>query len=456
MHSIRAILITHAHYDHYGGLFDLFMDSPGTNSIPRIYCTEPTKRFLLDFGYKEWLLFGRRSHELSQPAQNRFFQALKQKIATLSYGREHQIGDVTVIFLPASHILGAAQIYVRSPFAEGLFTSDFKPSGTYLLRGFDVASLVDSYNIELAPDFIVTESTYGKDDSSRDPEQAEQEFIQAIRSVFELGGNILVPCFAIGRAQEFMTYYYSMMNKYSGITPLNIFFVGATNQATQIYVDAARAAGDGDAIFRDNPKRLLEWTNLLSVRDFETYFKAIGVRGDLRQKLGHVSANGLNVFITSGGMLQGPAHELFMELKDNPSNALFLVGYQARGSSGNAIIEASKSTEIKRRLRIAGTNIFVEPELSKPTDKSTNQREQTQSKPLAFRFKVLQFPMFSAHSIFLEKMDYLRGYASRTKKKIRFLTTHGTPENCIELADELAAIPNCEGVAPQTKEQFDF
>jgi putative mRNA 3-end processing factor len=452
LQELRAMIITHAHFDHYGGIFDLFLEAKNVNKLPPVLCTESTKQFLLQFGFKEWLQFGLQTRGLDPQSQQQLFKTLLQKIVALPYGHVYRLGDLEILLLPASHILGSAQVYIRSPFADGLFTSDFKPSGTTLLRGFNAQQLMNAFNVNLKPDFVVVESTYGKNANEIDRTTVETQLVDCIREVFERGGNLLVPCFAIGRAQEFMTYYYRLMSQHTCITPLNVYLVGATHKMTQIYLDAALSGQEQSVAFNDNAKSLLGWINIPSIRDFEGHLKATGVRGDLRQKVSHVKENGFTVFITSGGMLQGPALELFMELKDDPNNALFLVGYQAIGTSGHALAEAARTPDRRKRLRFDGSHLSLEPPeyqtgIYLPGD-------AVRRRPLNFRFNVLQFPIFSAHATFLEKIEYLVSLArGSSNNKIRVFTTHGVEENCVELAKEVDSA-GFIGTAPRIDESF--
>ncbi len=453
LQGLRGVIITHAHYDHYGGIFDLFLQAFDINRLPPIFCTESTKNFMLQFGYKEWLQFSRGARELDPTKQQRFFRALEMKIATLSYGAVYRLGDLEVILLPASHILGSAQVYIRSPFSEGLFTSDFKPSGTFLLRGFTVAQLSDIFHVKLKPNFIVVESTYGKNASDYNVDEKEKQMVGVIRDVFEHGGNLLVPCFAIGRAQEFMTYYYRLFNQHANITPLNVYFVGATTRATRQYLEALHSQqGDGVA-YHEDAKALLEWTELPFVHDFDRNLKALGTRGDLRQKVSHLKSDGFNVFISSGGMLQGPALELFMELKDDAQSALFLVGYQAEGTSGNALLDAASNAEHRRALMFDGNQISIDSP-SEPTSRMLSSKVSCH--PLTFRFKVLQFPLFSAHAMFHEKMAFL-GELLRvaSANSVQVFTTHGTTNNCVELAQDVQSAFRFNARAPRINESFD-
>ncbi|MHA1368586.1 MAG: MBL fold metallo-hydrolase [Promethearchaeota archaeon] len=439
--SYKGIIITHAHYDHYGGIFDL-LSGLTTHFTPPIYCTESTKSFMLQFGYKEWLSFGRGSEKITRYKKKQLFRILQQKIIPITYGRMFRIGEFEIMLFPSSHILGSAQVYIRSPFAEGLFTSDFKPSGTFLLREFSPDMLRKTFNFHLKPDFIVIESTYGKERDVLNNKLVESKLVSIISDVFKRGGNLLVPAFAIGRAQEFMSFYYDLFNQYSGITPLNIFFVGATNKTNELYLNAISSKHRDAISFRDDVNRIFNWTKLISVHNFDTYFKLMGVYGNLEQKILYLKEKGFNVFISSGGMMQGPALRLFMELKEDPNNALFLIGYQAKGTSGHALLEAEKSPVKKNLLLHDGKRIITQDAIN-----SENYIKKS-IRPLKYRFEIHQFPIFSAHATFSEKIAYINGICQDLEKKVQVFSTHGTEANCIELANYLDMNDKLSGHAP--------
>ncbi|MHA1683676.1 MAG: MBL fold metallo-hydrolase [Promethearchaeota archaeon] len=451
---LKAIIITHAHFDHYGGLFDLIAKNIGTNSqhIPTIFCTESTRDLIMKFGFKEWLQHGRGASHLNQARRNDIFTMLRKKMVAITFGKTFPIGEIGVTLLPASHILGSAQVHLKSPFSEGMFTSDFKPSGTFLLRGFSPRELNEKFGLEMKPDFIVIESTYEKTREMHDLAKIENTLVSTIKNSFQQGGNLLIPCFAIGRAQEFMTYYHALCNKYPEITPLNFFLVGSINNMNQLYIKAIEPHHRDSNGFRNNAEDLLEWQYLSSIHDFTTYFKIKGTRGDMRQRIAHLKGNGFNIFISSGGMLQGPAMELFLELKNSPKNAMFLVGYQAEGTSGRAVLDAARAPEKRRYLLFDGKKIFPNPSISAGT--WNRERSHYKGKSITFKFKVLQLPLFSAHATFDEKISYLREFSHLAGKPITVFTTHGAPRNCADLARDINSIEGLSGISPELGDNF--
>ena len=176
--AIQGLILTHAHFDHYGGIFDIFSEAANYAKIPPIFCSEPTRNLFLKFGYKEWIALSKKPRQLDPAQRNIFFNALRKKIVPLPLGQPRQIGDIEIILLPASHILGSTQVYVCSTWKEGLITFDFKPSGTFLLPAFTFRKIQEQYNLTLWPNFIIIESTYAKNDPPEQIEDVERDIVQ--------------------------------------------------------------------------------------------------------------------------------------------------------------------------------------------------------------------------------------------------------------------------------------
>lgn len=101
-----------------------------------------------------------------------------------------------VRFINAGHIVGAACIYLRYGDRTLLYTGDYNTASTRTTEGLKLASL------PLA-DVLITESTYG---DKMHPARKTQEttLLNAITTVVQAGGNVLIPAFALGRAQEIL------------------------------------------------------------------------------------------------------------------------------------------------------------------------------------------------------------------------------------------------------------
>ena len=199
--SIDTVLLTHAHLDHSGYLPALVKQG----FRGRILCTEGTRelsRLLLpDSGHllEEEARYSKKKG-YSRHAEPRPLYTEEDAEACLSRfeGRpflEPQIlgPGVSARFIPAGHILGAAQIALTIDGRRLHFTGDLGRASDALMRApapFEGA------------DVLVCESTYG---NRRHPTaDAEAELTAVIKRVSARGGVIVIPAFAVGRAQALM------------------------------------------------------------------------------------------------------------------------------------------------------------------------------------------------------------------------------------------------------------
>jgi Cft2 family RNA processing exonuclease len=111
------------------------------------------------------------------------------------FGDSIQVGDVQITYLPASHILGAAMVHLATPAGNVLFTGDYCVTAQQTVPALDRPSL--------SVDLIVTESTYG-DRLHSDRKTAETRLVNRVSATLENDGRVLIPAFAIGRAQEIL------------------------------------------------------------------------------------------------------------------------------------------------------------------------------------------------------------------------------------------------------------
>ena len=108
----------------------------------------------------------------------------------------------------AGHVLGACMFLVEYKGVKILYTGDFNSNADRHLG----AAYID----KIEPDIVITETTYCTivRDSKR---QREANFLKRVQETIELGGKVLIPVFALGRAQELSilleTYWERVGNK---------------------------------------------------------------------------------------------------------------------------------------------------------------------------------------------------------------------------------------------------
>ena len=206
--DVDFLLLTHAHIDHCGrvpllikrGFRGEIITTPATRELARITLLDAARLEEEDFqrarrrGY-------RRGKEPDTPLYGtadalwcfEFFGR------AASYGQWIELSDaIRVRFIDAGHILGSASLEIEAREDDKLrrivFSGDIGNAGRPLLK--------DPTPPEPA-DFVVMETTYG-DRNHKDLEASKQELFTAIGETLQRGGNVLIPTFALQRAQELL------------------------------------------------------------------------------------------------------------------------------------------------------------------------------------------------------------------------------------------------------------
>jgi metallo-beta-lactamase family protein len=235
-------------------------------------------------------------------------------------------------FAEAGHMLGSASIQLVVQ--EGgrtkrvVFSGDLGPKAPPILRNFDPFH---------SADMVFLESTYG-DHDHRSFRQTVDEFVRIVREAAQDRGKILIPTFAVGRAQM-LVILMSWIFRNKGVKPFPLFLDSPMAiQATKLYYKH----------FQDTPELFDE--RLLS------YIKQKPIRSDLKTLTMSVTAedskkinerSGACLIMAGAGMCN--AGRILHHLKANlwkPETHVLIVGYQAHGSLGRRLLEGEKQVTI--------------------------------------------------------------------------------------------------------------
>jgi metallo-beta-lactamase family protein len=383
--ELDAVLLTHAHIDHSGYLPVLVRD--GLRG--RVRSTPPTRDLcailLPDSGHlqEEDAKYANRKgfsrHRSAQPLYTREDgnRALG-RFTPADLGQEFEVGELLVKFQPAGHILGAASILVKHRGKAVLFSGDLGRSDDLLMRAPAKPQ---------RPDWIVVESTYGNRLHPRqDPLDALEE---AARPCLERGGVLLIPSFAVGRAQTLLYCFHQL-------------FARKRLRKVPVYLNSPMAV-DATGLYR----RHADYHRLASaecdqVCDVAEFVNSVEESKELNRRSGPM------VVISASGMLTGGRvlHHLKAFAPD-PKNTILLPGYQPPGTRGHALVEGATL------LKVHGDYVTV-------------------------RSEVQQIDVFSAHADQGELLEWL-GACERPPREV--FITHGEPVSSdalrLRIKDEL-------------------
>jgi Cft2 family RNA processing exonuclease len=332
---LDAILVTHAHSDHTGGLPVVHDSFPG---VP-IHMTPPTLD-LITILYRDALKImasDERENEIPLYGEEQVLRMLDM-VRTVPLEGTLSFDDVTVTWLPASHILGAAMLHFSSPEGSVLFTGDYSVSPQLTVPGLK--------RTLLPVDMLITETTYGNR-LHADREAGERKLVERIAEVVDRKGRILIPAFAIGRAQEVLLILKRAMQEHL-IPEVPVFVDGMVRAVCGVYSRHERYVS----------RHLLHEIRTAGHPFFNENIRAVGSPKD-REKVLHTSPC---IIVSSSGMLNGgPSAYYARQLLVNKNDAIFITGYQDEESPGRALLNlAGKKTD--RFIRIGGEKIAVESE----------------------------------------------------------------------------------------------
>lgn len=321
--KLSGAILTHAHLDHCGRL-PIIMGKGFKGSI---YMTPPTRDLT------ELSLLDSAKIAKEDKAQVLYTTAdvlnLVKQFVTVEYHKEIHIGDFTITFYDAGHILGSASLEIidhnpSSEIRKIIFSADI---GNY------PAYLGDATEFIKSGDAVVIETTYG--DRLHQAENAVEALQSEINAVEVNGGTLLIPSFSLDRAQELlhMIMHLKKEGKVLKETPV-ILDSPMAEKATKIYVDYPKYF---------NPHIEAEY-KLGEMFDFE----GLEVTKDWRQSQALHTRPEPKVIIAGAGMMTGGrivGHA--MHYLPISSTRLMIVGYQGEGSLGRELLEGKTEVVIK-------------------------------------------------------------------------------------------------------------
>jgi len=387
--SINVVLLTHAHLDHCGFLPKLVREG----FKGKIYCNAATaeiaKIILLDAAHiqEEDAEFKRRRHEREArkgpyPEAPLYTTADAEACFPLfhpvRYRQAVTVGDgVEATFYDAGHILGSS--IIRAKVRQGgqeriiLFSGDI---------GRPDRPIVCDPTVFDRADYVLIESTYG-DRVHKDTQDIKKLIGNVINSTKKAGGNIIVPSFALERAQEVLYY-------------INELLLENTIPCLMVFLDSPMAAKVTE-VFQHHPELFDEqMTEFVKQHKSPFNLRGLQVVSSTQQSKAINHIKGTVMVIAGSGMCTGGRikHHLVNNIT-RPQSTIMFVGYQALGTLGRQIVDGAK------KVRILGKKYKV-------------------------KAKVIRVPGFSAHADRDELLDWLKELESAPRG---VFVVHGETES---------------------------
>lgn len=336
MSKVNAVVLTHAHLDHCGRLPMLVKAGyPGP-----IHCTPPTvdvsSIILRDSAHlqmEDYERAVRKGHGGVAPHQPLYtspdVERMLPRLTALEYDRVRQIAEgISIEFVDAGHILGAASVQMTIEDGGGklvvVFSGDVGPAGAPILRD----------PVTPAPaDVVLLESTYGDRDHQPLPQTLSQ-LLTILRAAQATGSKVLVPAFAVGRAQDLIFH-------------IGEFLRSGQLQRMSVYLDSPMAKSVSElyakytGIYDDRARELLGKNmgplNFPGLSYIETVEESKRLN-DAKGPMVIIAANGM---CTGGRILHHLSHHL-----PDPNAHVLIVGYQGQGTLGRRLVEGAQEVSI--------------------------------------------------------------------------------------------------------------
>ena len=221
-------------------------------------------------------------------------------------------------FYRGGHIQGACSVEINCYGKTIMFSGD-----------------IGRYHSEILPapthtplaDFVVMESTYGN--RLHEAGDTGQELAFVINDTISKGGNVLIPCFAVGRALEVMHLLYKLKQQKS--IPSSI----------PVYLDSPMAASAGKTLLK-----YPDWITL-SEKECVQMFSSITINEDYKGTEGIIDQKGSKIVLAASGMLTGGrVLEYLKHYITNKRNMILIMGFQAEGTRGRALLDHTHEIKI--------------------------------------------------------------------------------------------------------------
>lgn len=408
--EISFMLLTHAHLDHTGLIPKLVKDG----FKGKIICTDATKQLaeiiMLDAAklQEEESKRNENSEALTHSTGPLYTQedvaVAMQHFEVRPYNELFKVGGISVRMREAGHILGSVTFEIWFKNATGrerkiVFSGDIGQTGARIIRDPDFIREAD---------FVVMESTYGGR-NHKDKNATLLEMLAIMNQAAKEGGRVIVPTFAVERAQEILY-------------EINLFVEKGIINNMKFFVDSPLAI-KATEIFRQYRKYYDEDAmELIKTGDDPFSFKGLFYVQSGKESMKLIEEHGV-VIMAGSGMCNGGrvVHHLQNMLGFANTHVMF-VGFQVPGTLGRKLVDGAK------QVRIYGQDVEVNAQIH-------------------------TLGGFSAHADQTDLLYWLRSFGHSPKE---VFITHGDAENRAIFSQKIAEELQLNTVLPKIGDVVDI
>uniref|UniRef100_A0A453MLP6 Beta-Casp domain-containing protein n=1 Tax=Aegilops tauschii subsp. strangulata TaxID=200361 RepID=A0A453MLP6_AEGTS len=318
--AIDVLLVTHFHLDHAASL-PYFLEK--TTFKGRVFMTHATKaiyRLLLS----DYVKVSKVSVEDMLFDEQDIIRSM-DKIEVIDFHQTLEVNGIRFWCYTAGHVLGAAMFMVDIAGVRILYTGDYSREEDRHLKAAEIP--------QFSPDICIIESTYGV--QQHQPRHVrEKRFTDAIHNTVSQGGRVLIPAFALGRAQELLLILDEYWSNHPELHKIPIYY-------------ASPLAKKCMAVYQTYINSMNERIRNQFAQSNPFHFKHI----DPLNSIDNFHDVGPSVVMASPGSLQsGLSRQLFDKWCTDKKNTCVIPGYAVEGSLAKTIINEPREVTLANGL----------------------------------------------------------------------------------------------------------
>ncbi|KAG5528492.1 hypothetical protein RHGRI_029249 [Rhododendron griersonianum] len=318
--TIDVLLVTHFHLDHAASL-PYFLEK--TTFKGRVFMTHATKA-IYKLLLSDYVKVSKVSVEDMLYDEQDILRSM-DKIEVIDFHQTLEVNGIRFWCYTAGHVLGAAMFMVDIAGVRVLYTGDYSREEDRHLRAAELP--------QFSPDICIIESTYGV--QLHQPRHIrEKRFTDVIHSTVSQGGRVLIPAFALGRAQELLLILDEYWSNHPELHNIPIYYASPlAKRCMAVYQTYINSMNERirNQFANSNPFDFKHISPLKSIENFNDVGPSV-------------------VMASPGGLQSGLSRQLFDKWCADKKNACVIPGYVVEGTLAKTIINEPKEVTLMNGL----------------------------------------------------------------------------------------------------------